>query len=51
MPLERLSELFENAALHAPSEALLAAAQAGLERTVAHLARLVQQLGRDTPDR
>ena len=40
MPLERLSELFEAAAEHAPSEAVLAAAQVGLETTLERLRRV-----------
>ena len=46
MPLERLAEFFENAAIRAPSEAVLTAAQTGLGRTIGHLTRLTQQLDR-----
>jgi len=44
MPLERLSELYEAAAERASSEAMLAAAQAGLELTVARLRRVASVL-------
>jgi rubrerythrin len=40
IPLERLSELYEAAAGRAPSESMLAAAQTGLELTVARLRRV-----------